>query len=663
MFIVNSYVMAVVLCVITMICWGSWGNTQKLAAKSWRYELYYWDYVIGMVLFSLLLGFTAGSIGDEGRHFIDDLTQCSWSAVGSVILGGIIFNASNILLSASVSLAGMSVAFPLGVGISLVLGVIINYIGDPKGNALLLALGVALVVIAIICSGIASGRMSKGGEETSQHKKGIMLAVCAGILMSFFYRFVAAAMDLNDFQNPAPGMLTPYGALFIFSIGVLLSNFIFNTYAMRRPFVGTPVSYKQYFAGSFGTHMVGVLGGCIWCLGTACSYIAAGKAGAAISYALGQGAPMIAAAWGVFVWKEFRGADKKTNALLSLMFALFIGGLGVIVAAGNNSGSEKPVVADESSRMGIIFDTDMGNDVDDALALDMLFKYQEEGAIDLLGIASSKPEEGSMEYLDILTTFYGHPDTPLGRVVGGGRNEENTNYALAVAAMTDSLGNPLYKRSHSEDGFIVPAVEMYRKILASRPDTSVTIVAVGFSTNLSQLLDSGADEYSELSGRELVSKKVKHLVMMAGHMSDPNFTEYNIYNDRPAAQKVFAEWPTPLVTSPFEVGEHILYPGESIENDFTEYEHHPMVDGYRAYLPMPYDRSTWDLTSVLYAVEGDGDYFGVSDPGEIVVSDGSITTYTPVSGGTRYYLTVTPEQRSRVLDRFKALITKPVSPS
>ncbi|MBD5225169.1 MAG: multidrug DMT transporter permease [Bacteroidales bacterium] len=336
MFIVENYTMAVVLCFITMLCWGSWGNTQKLAAKSWRYELYYWDYVIGMFLFSILIGLTFGSFGAHGRPFVEDLMQCSLGCVGSVLLGGIIFNASNILLSASVSLAGMSVAFPLGVGIALVLGVIINYIGEPKGNPVLLFLGVALVVVAIICSGMASGRVSRASGEQSNSRKGIVLALCAGVLMSFFYRFVAAAMDLSDFENPASGMLTPYGALFIFSGGVLLSNFVFDTYVMRRPFVGAPVSYSEYFRGSFPTHMVGVLGGAIWCLGTACSYIAAGKAGAAISYALGQGAPMIAAIWGVFIWKEFRGADKRTDLLLTLMFILFIAGLGSIIASGNS---------------------------------------------------------------------------------------------------------------------------------------------------------------------------------------------------------------------------------------------------------------------------------------------------------------------------------------
>ena len=335
MFIINSYTLAVVFCFITMLCWGSWGNTQKAAGKSWRYELFYWDYVIGMVLFTIILGFTMGSTGELGRSFIADLSQASFTSIGWVILGGVIFNASNILLSASTSLAGMAVAFPLGCGLALVLGVINNYLEQSKGNPMLLAIGVLFIVVAIICNGMAAGRIAKQTEGNNNSRKGIILAVIAGLLMSTFYRFVVKGMDINNFEQPAAGMLTPYSAIFIFSVGVLLSNIIFNTYIMKRPFVGTPVSYKEYFSGNAKTHLVGILGGVIWCLGTAFSYIAAGKAGAAVSYALGQGAPMIAAFWGVFIWKEFKGADRKTGWLLALMFALFIIGLAIIVVAGN----------------------------------------------------------------------------------------------------------------------------------------------------------------------------------------------------------------------------------------------------------------------------------------------------------------------------------------
>ena len=304
MFIVNSYALAVIFCFITMICWGSWGNTQKLAGKTWRYELFYWDYTIGILLFSILLVFTMGSFGSEGRSFIEDISQVEWKNILSAIVGGIIFNASNILLSASTSIAGMAVAFPLGVGLALVLGVFINYFSAPKGDPVLLFVGVALIVIAIICNGIAAGKNKKdNATDKANNRKGIILAAVAGVLMSFFYS---------------------------------LSNFIFNTIVMRKPFVGEPVSYKEYFAGKFSTHLTGILGGCIWGLGTALSYIAAGKAGAAISYALGQGAPMIAALWGVFIWKEFAGCTKSTKQLLAVMFVFFIAGLSLIVVSGGN---------------------------------------------------------------------------------------------------------------------------------------------------------------------------------------------------------------------------------------------------------------------------------------------------------------------------------------
>ena len=337
MFIVNSYTLAVIFCFITMLCWGSWANTQKLAAKSWRYELFYWDYVIGMVIFSLVLAFTAGSIGAEGRPFVQDIAQADWASIGWVLLGAVVFNVSNILLSASTSIAGMAVAFPLGVGIALVMGVLNNIIFHPAGNEKisLLWAGVALVVLAIICNGIASGKVSNEQRNPAQNRKGIILALLAGIIMSFFSALVYNGVDLSNFAAPAAGKLTPYTAMVIFSLGVFLSNFIVNTIVMRKPFVGEPVSYKQYFAGNFKTHLVGVLGGAIWGLGTALNYISAGKAGAAVSYALGQGAPMIAAIWGVFIWKEFKGAKKGVYGLLAVMFCLFVAGLSLIVVSGN----------------------------------------------------------------------------------------------------------------------------------------------------------------------------------------------------------------------------------------------------------------------------------------------------------------------------------------
>ena len=336
MFIVNNYLLAVVLCFVTMLCWGSWANTQKLAGKTWRYELFYWDYVIGILLFSIFLGLTLGSTGDAGRSFIPDLKQITAGNYVSALIGGAVFNLGNILLSAAVSLAGMTVAFPLGVGIALVLGVIVNYFGAPKGDPMVLFLGVALVVVAIILNAVASGKVQRSRANSQSNSKGVWIAIIAGVLMSFFYRFVASAMDLNNFESPTPGMATPYSAFFIFAVGIFLSNFVFNTIVMRRPFEGKPVTYAAYFRGSLSTHLVGVFGGIVWGLGTALSYIAAGKAGAAISYALGQGAPMIAALWGIFVWREFKGAPRSVGWLLALMFIFFLSGLGAIILSGAN---------------------------------------------------------------------------------------------------------------------------------------------------------------------------------------------------------------------------------------------------------------------------------------------------------------------------------------
>ena len=201
MFIINSYSLAVIFCFVTMLCWGSWGNTQKLAAKSWRFELFYWDYVIGILIFSLISAFTLGSIGSEGRSFIPDLMQADWGNIGSALLGGIVFNAANILLSASIAIAGLAVAFPVGIGLALVLGVLINYMASIKGDPLLLFLGVGLVIVAIIANAVAYKKMSLG-IKNKLSSKGIILALVAGLLMSFFYRFIAASMDLDNFIAP-----------------------------------------------------------------------------------------------------------------------------------------------------------------------------------------------------------------------------------------------------------------------------------------------------------------------------------------------------------------------------------------------------------------------------------------------------------------------------
>lgn len=333
MFIIENYTLAVVFCVITMLCWGSWANTQKLASKSWRFELFYWDYVIGILLFSLISALTLGSMGSQGRSFLPDLAQADLANIGSALLGGIVFNAANILLSAAIAIAGMAVAFPIGIGLALILGVFVNYLGAEKGDPVLLFAGVAFITLAIIINAIAYHKTSRTKNKVST--KGIVLSILAGILMSFFYRFIAVSMDLDNFVNPAAGKMTPYTAVFIFSCGIFLSNFLFNTILMKRPFEGEPTGYAAYFKGKFSTHMVGVLGGLIWGLGNSFNLIAAGKAGPAISYGLGQGATLIAAIWGVAVWKEFKGSGSKVGVLLGGMFLFFIVGLVLIISAGS----------------------------------------------------------------------------------------------------------------------------------------------------------------------------------------------------------------------------------------------------------------------------------------------------------------------------------------
>lgn len=332
MFIVTSYPLAIVFCVITMLCWGSWANTQKLAAGKWRYELFYWDYVIGIFLFSLIAALTLGSTGDQGRAFLEDLKQASGANIGSALVGGIIFNLANILLSSAIAIAGMSVAFPVGIGLALVVGVIVNFANHQKGDPLLLFAGVALVSLAIIFNAIAYKK--KTGTASKAGAKGIALSIIAGLLMSFFYSFVAGAMDLDNFVNPEAEKMTPYTASVVFAAGILLSNFLFNTVMMRKPLQGPPISYSEYFKGRPALHSIGILGGSIWALGNLFNLIAAGKAGPAISYGLGQGATLVAAIWGVMIWKEFAGSSKQVKNLIASMFVLFIAGLALVIAAG-----------------------------------------------------------------------------------------------------------------------------------------------------------------------------------------------------------------------------------------------------------------------------------------------------------------------------------------
>ena len=331
MFIIDNYPLAVFFCVITMLCWGSWANTQKMASQKWPFQLFYWDYSLGILIITLILALTLGSIGDEGRNFIVDLKQADLHNLNSAFLGGIIFNFANLLLVTAIEIAGMAIAFPIGIGIALVLGVFTNYLIQPEGDPLVLFCGVMLVTFAIIIDGIAYKKILQNTEE--KPIKGILFSAAAGIAMGFFYKYVSTSIT-SDFVSPETGKLTPYSALVIFSLGILLSSLLFNTIIMYFPFYGKRVSFRDYFTmGTLKLHFIGILGGVIWGIGMSFNIIASEQAGPAIAYGLGQGATLVAAIWGVFIWNELKELPKKHNWLIPLMFFLFIAGLATIIAS------------------------------------------------------------------------------------------------------------------------------------------------------------------------------------------------------------------------------------------------------------------------------------------------------------------------------------------
>lgn len=333
MIVLTNYWLAILFCVFAMICWGSWSNTQKLVQSNWRFELFYWDLIIGILLMATVSAFTVGSMGDEGRSFLQDLKQADMSSILFAMLGGLLWNMGNLLLVAAIAIAGMSVAFPIGGGLAWVLGIILNYInvlakgGNPSNNPVELWIGVAIIVAAIVLSGKSYQNLSKEKKQASL--KGIIISVIAGLFIAFFYPVVVNSLD-PQFVSGGKGTLTPYTGVFFFAIGVFVSTFFINPFFMRYPVSGTPVKMNAYFKGSTRTHLIGILGGAIWMLGMVFSYMAVGAANPAIAYALSNAAPVAAILWGIFVWKEFKEAPKGTNTLLSIMFVCYIIGLVLI---------------------------------------------------------------------------------------------------------------------------------------------------------------------------------------------------------------------------------------------------------------------------------------------------------------------------------------------
>jgi glucose uptake protein len=329
MFTVNSLGLAVAFCIVTMLGWGSWANTQKLAGKTkWPFELYYWDYAIGVFVFSLLFMFTLGNTGGVGMGAVANLQSAAGGKVAGALLSGALFNVSNILLVVAIDAAGMSVAFPLGVGLALVIGTVASFVEAPKGNPAALFSGVGLVVLAMIMSALAYRKLPRVAGRG--WLRGVVFAIIAGCLMGFFYPQLITTLP-PDFNSGAvrPGFLTPYTALFFFAVGLLASNVVVNTIFMKTG----GKSYGEYFKGTAKLHFLGFLGGLIWMVALSLNLIASGVAGPAVSYALGQGATLVAAIWGVLIWKEFRAAPAGTAPYLYLMFGGYALGLTLIGVA------------------------------------------------------------------------------------------------------------------------------------------------------------------------------------------------------------------------------------------------------------------------------------------------------------------------------------------
>ncbi len=305
--------------------------------------------------------------------------------------------------------------------------------------------------------------------------------------------------------------------------------------------------------------------------------------------------------------------------------------------------------------VNLIFETDMGNDVDDVIALDLIQKAQDAGKARLMMVGINKSGLSAAGFVDIMDTWYGYPDVPIGFAFDAVQTNPPRNFNDTVCALKLPDGTPAFKRSIEDLSALPPAHELYRKVLSAQDDNSVVIASVGFSTNLAKLMESGPDSYSPLDGMELIRKKVKFLSVMAGNFADTTHAEYNVVTDLPSAKKVLEDWPTPVVFSPFNVGIAIQYPATSIENDFTWSDPHPLAVAYKTYLPMPYDRATWDPTAVLYAIEGDK-WFTVSENGIVTVDDGGHTYFTPDPEGNRKYLSVTEEQADAILKYFLEVV-------
>jgi glucose uptake protein len=333
MYVPVTFSMALLMTIISAACWGSWANTFKVT-RGYRFELFYWDYALGICLIALVLALTMGSVHADGMDFVSNLHAADRSNFYYAIVAGAIFNVANVLLVAGIDMAGLAVAFPLSIGIALAVGVILSYLQNPKGDALLLGIAVVCAIVAVIFDGRAyqhlnSARADTAGSRTSA--KSIVVCVVSGVLMGLFAPLVSHALNTGH-------AMTPYTVGVFFTLGALACCFVFNVYLMRRPLVGAPVSAGGYFRTSAANHLLGLFGGCIWGLGMVFNFVASNLTGVAISYAIGQSAPMVAAVWGVFVWHEFRGAGTAARVNLALMFLFFIAAIALVSLAYRSGG-------------------------------------------------------------------------------------------------------------------------------------------------------------------------------------------------------------------------------------------------------------------------------------------------------------------------------------
>jgi glucose uptake protein len=324
MFTPSTLSIALLMMITSAICWGSWANTYK-GVKGYRFELFYWDYAVGIFVISVVLALTMGSKGNDSFSFLNNVRAADTANIVNAMIGGALFNLANLLLVAAIDMAGLAVAFPVSIGIALVVGTVLSYVLQPKGNAILLGLGVACALVAVVLDGKAYGSLT-GGAKTASGKS-LITCVVSGVLMGLWAPFMAHAMTRG---NP----LGPYSAAVFLTLGALLSCFLWNIYFMKHPLVGEPVSFSGFFHGSASGHLLGLLGGCIWGVGTVFNLVAANFTGVAISYAIGQSAPMVAALWGIFAWHEFERAGSKSKLYLGLMFVFY--GLAIFLVARSN---------------------------------------------------------------------------------------------------------------------------------------------------------------------------------------------------------------------------------------------------------------------------------------------------------------------------------------